>query len=128
MNPCVDFECLGEEASRAALGALEADGLQVVRSFDLIRPGPEACRCPRRGRPGCSCQYSVLLVYPPSGPPAAITVRTHDGRTRLEIVLDPNALPDGELVGRILGSLVEAGGSLGATTPTAISTRGALPA
>jgi hypothetical protein len=128
MNPSVDFECVGEETSRAALGALEAEGLQVVRSFDLIRPGSDACRCPRHGKPGCTCQYSVLLVYPPAGPPAAITVHAYDGRTQLEIVLDPNALPDTELVGRILGSLVEAGGSLAGTTPTAVSRRGVLPA
>ena len=128
MNPSVDFECLWEEAARAALGALEAEGLQVVRSFDLIRPGPDACRCPRHGTPSCSCQFSVLLVYPPSGPPAAITVHAYEGRTHLEIVLDPNALPDTELVGRILGSLEGAGGSLAGTTPTAVSRPGALPA
>jgi hypothetical protein len=128
MNPSVDFECLGEEAARAAHCALEAGGLQVVRSFDLIRPGPVACRCPQHGTPGCTCQYSVLLVYPPSGPPAAITVHAYEGRTRLEIVLDPNALPNAELVGRILASLEEAGGRLAGTSRTTLPRPGALPA
>jgi hypothetical protein len=128
MNPSVDFECLGEDAVRAAHGALEEVGLQVVRSFDLIRPGPDACRCPRHGTPGCTCQYSVLLVYPPAGPPAAITVHAYEGRTRLEIVLDPNALPGTELVDRILASLVEAGGTPAGPSHMNVSKPGALPA
>lgn len=125
MNPSFDFECLGEEAARSAHGALEANGLQVVRSFDLIQPGPEACRCPHRGRPGCTCQYSVLLVYPPSGPPAAITVHAHEGRAHLEVVLDPNALPDAELVRRILASLAGAGERSAGTSHTTVAGPGA---
>lgn len=128
MNPSVDFECLGEEAARAAHGALEAEGLHVVRSFDLVQPGPDGCRCPHHGMPGCTCQYSVLLVYPPSGPPAAITVHAYEGRTHLEIVLDPNALPDAGLISRILASLVDAGGRPAGSSRTPEARPGALPA
>jgi len=128
MNPSVDFECLGEEAARAAHGALEAGGLHVIRSFDLTQPGPDACRCPHHGTPGCTCQYSVLLVYPPAGLPAAITVHAYEGRAHLEIVLDPNALPDAELVRKILALLVEASGRLARASRTPVSRRGALPA
>jgi hypothetical protein len=125
MNPSVEFECLGEEAARAVHGALEAEGLHVVRSFDLIQPGPDACRCPHHGTPGCTCQYSVLLVYPPAGLPAAITVHAYEGRAHLEIVLDPNALPDAGLVRRILASLVGAGGRPAGASRTTVARPGA---
>lgn len=128
MNPSYAFECSGDEAARAAQDALQAEGLQVVRSFDLVRPGPQACRCPHHGTPGCTCQYSVLLVYPPAGPPAAITVHAYDRRAQLEIVLDPNAMPDAELVGRILASLAGAGGRPAGAAPTTVAGPAAHPA
>jgi hypothetical protein len=128
MNPSVEFECLGEEAARAVHGALEAEGLHVVRSFDLIQPGPDACRCPHHGTPDCTCQYSVLLVYPPAGLPAAITVHASEGRAHLEIILDPNALPHADFVRRILALLVEAGGRLAQAPRTPVARPGALPA
>lgn len=124
MNPSFDFDCQGEEAARSARGALEAQGLQVVRSFDLIRPGSEACRCTHHGTPGCTCQYSVLLVYPPSGPPAAITLHAHKGRARLEVVLDPNALPESGLVSRIVASLAGAGGTPAGASCTTVAVTG----
>ena len=79
-------------------------GLQVVRSFDLIQPGPDACRCPHHGTPGCTCQYSVLLVYP--------TRRASGGDDGTQPKVghpvwscsDPNAPPEGDLVNRILAS------------------------
>jgi len=128
MNPFVDFDCSGEQAARAARHALEDGGLQVVRSFDLLGPGSDACRCPKHGTPRCSCQYSVLLVYPIAGPPAAVTAHAYDGRTRLEIALDPNAPPDAGLVGRILASLIAASGTVAGASCLSVPGDGALPA
>lgn len=128
MNPFVDFDCMGELAARAAQSALEKGGLQVVRSFDLVGPGPDACRCPHHGTPRCTCQYSVLLVYPAAGPPAAITVHAYAGRTRLEIALDPNTRADAGLVGRILESLVQTARTVAEAPRLTVPGDGALPA
>lgn len=128
MKPFVDFDCMGVEAARAARDALEGEGLQVVRSFDLLGPGSDACRCPQHGTPPCTCQYSVLLVYPPAGPPAVVTVHAYEGRTRLEIIIDPNALPDPGLVGRILASLAEASGTVAGSARLTVPGEGALGA
>ena len=128
MNPFVDFNCSGEQAAQAAQQSLQERGLQVVRSFDLPEPGSDACGCPHHGTPRCTCQYSVLLVYPAVGPPAAVTAHACNGRARLEIILDPNAPADPGLVGRILGSLVEASKAAAGASRLTASGDAALPA
>jgi len=128
MNPFVDFDCSGEQAARAAQHALQDGGLQVVRSFDLLGAGQDVCRCPHHGTANCTCQYSVLLVYPAAGPPAAVTAHAYDGRTRLEIILDPNAPADARLIDRILASLAEASGDVAGSPRLTVPGDGALPA
>ena len=110
MNPRIEFCCNGEEAARAATDLLSARGLQVVRSFDLqaARAGASACSCPHHGTARCACTYVVLLVYGDGGPPAVVTAHNCGDRTFLEIVLDPNALPDAALVRDIQRALLSA--------------------
>ena len=110
MNPHVDFEGTVMQATLAAQRALEQAGLQVLRSFDLAVAGSEKCACQDHGTRRCTCQYTVLLVYPASGPPAAVASHALGGRARLEVVLDPNAAADAGLVKRILGALASAAG------------------
>jgi hypothetical protein len=110
MNPLIVFHCGGEQAALAARQCLVGQGLQVVRSFDLTGMDSGACGCPHHGTPRCTCQYSVLLVYPDAGPPAVVTAHGREGRTQLEIHIDPNAPPDAGLVNRIRAALLEASG------------------
>lgn len=68
--------------------ALEAVDLWVVQSFDLrsTRALHEGCTCPNHGTERCNCELVVLLVYPPSGDPATLTLDGRDGKTFVYIV------------------------------------------
>jgi hypothetical protein len=116
MNLVVSFESSGEKAAQLAQRSLGQRGLQVVRSFDLLGSESDACSCRYHGTPRCTCQYSVLLVYPAAGPPAVLTVHGHESHTRLEIVLDANSPPNAELIDQILESLAET--SMGSWSPS----------
>ena len=123
MNPRIEFRCSGEEAARTAINLLSARSLHVVRSFDLqaARAGASACNCPHHGSVRCTCTYIVLLVYGDGGPPAAVTAHSCDNQTILEIVLDPNALPDPALVEQVQGALLSADSArVEAVSPTSI--------
>jgi hypothetical protein len=108
MNPQVEFEGTVKQAALAAQRALEQAGLQVQRSFELPGGVPAELPSAEGGIKPCACQYTVLLVYPPSGPPAAVTSQAHGMHARLEVILDPNSDSDLALVHRILGALESA--------------------
>jgi hypothetical protein len=112
MSAAITFECSGERATRLAQRSLERLGLQVERSFDLPGADSDACGCPHHGTPLCTCQYSVLLVYPAVGAPAVVTAHGRETRTRLEVVIDPNCTPDPELVEQIRQTLAQTSLSL----------------
>ena len=112
MNPHFEYQGTARQATLAAQRALEQAGLQVLRSFELLGHGPGDRLCPHHGTRRCACQYTVLLVYPASGPPAAVTSHSNGGHARLEVVLDPNTVPDTVLVNQILGALGSATGDL----------------
>jgi hypothetical protein len=80
-----------------------------VRSFDLSAGDSDACGCAHHGTPRCCCQYSILLVYPPSGAPVVVTAHGREFRTRLEIAADPNAAPPTWLVEQVAAILTETG-------------------
>jgi len=107
MNLVVSLECSGEDAAQWAQRSLGQRGLHVVRSFDLLGSESDACSCPYHGTPRCTCQYSVLLVYPAAGPPAVVTVHGHESHTRLEIVVDANSPPNADLIDKVLETLAE---------------------
>jgi len=125
MNRIVSFECSGEEAAQWAQRRLGQRGLHVVRSFDLLGSESDACSCPYHGTPRCTCQYSVLLVYPAAGSPAVVTVHGHESHTRLEIVVDANVAPDVELVDLIRETLVETSVGLWRPSPAPLPEAGA---
>lgn len=110
MKSRVELWCDGEQAVQTAIDLLNARDLQVVRSFDLqrARSADDTCPCPNHGTERCDCSYMVLLVYPPSGPPAVVTAHSCSDHTILEIALDPNALPDRHLVEQIQDALLDA--------------------
>ena len=128
MNPVVVFECNGERAARLAQRRLGQRGFQVVRSFDLTGSDSDACDCPHHGTPPCTCQYSVLLVYPAAGPPAVVTVHGRESRTRFEIVVDPNVAPDVELFDLIRRTLDETSLGLWGPSPAPLPEAGASTA
>lgn len=117
----ITYECSGAQAADLARRGLERHGLHVVRSFDLAAGQSDACGCPDHGTARCTCQYSVLLVYPPIGAPAVITVHGRASRTRLEIVVDPNSPPDADLAERIQRVLSEASLALSTRQVTALA-------
>jgi hypothetical protein len=117
MSTAITFECNGERATRLAQRGLEGQGLQVERSFDLPGADSDACGCRYHGTPLCTCQYSVLLVYPAAGAPAVVTAHGRESRTRLEIVVDPNSAPDSELVEQIRQTLAGISQSLRPAAP-----------
>ena len=127
MNLVVTLESSGEKAAQLAQRSLGQRGLQVVRSFDLLGSESDACSCRYHGTPRCTCQYSVLLVYPAAGPPAVVTVHGHESHTRLEIVLDANSPPNAELIDQILESLAETSMGLWSPSPAPLPEAGASP-
>ncbi len=128
MNRLIVFHCSGEQAAFAARQCLVGQDLQVVRSFDLTGLDSDACGCPHHGTPSCTCQYSVLLVYADTGPPAVVTAHARQGQTQLEIHIDPNAPPDAGLVNRIWAALVEASGQTASLSRPPIPQAGAQSA
>jgi len=128
MNLVVTLESSGEKAAQLAQRSLGQRGLQVVRSFDLLGSESDACSCRYHGTPRCTCQYSVLLVYPAAGPPAVVTVHGHESHTRLEIVLDANSPPNAELIDQILESLAETSMGLWSPPPASLPEAGASTA
>ena len=106
--------------------ALERQGLDVVRSFDL-RSSSQAwpgCLCQHHGTADCQCQYVVLLVYnrrvfleaappaPPASQPATVTIHGRAEVAQVELVQDPNTQPDPVVVTAILAVLAELGAAV----------------
>ncbi len=55
-----------DDAVAAVMAVLKRRGFWVIRSFDLrsaLDPHDPACSCPHHGTEGCTCRYTVLLVY-----------------------------------------------------------------
>ena len=128
MNLVVTLESSGEKAAQLAQRSLGQRGLQVVRSFDLLGSESDACSCRYHGTPRCTCQYSVLLVYPAVGPPAVVTVHGHESHARIEVVLDANSPPNAELIDQILATLSETSMGLWSPSPAPLPEAGASTA
>ncbi len=61
------------EVVAAVWSALVGRGYHLERSFDLqdaVAHHPADCGCPYHGTGACTCQYVVLLAYPPAARPA----------------------------------------------------------
>jgi hypothetical protein len=84
-----------EQAVEQVTRRLTADGLQVVRSFDLqtARSTHTNCTCPNHGTAECDCQMVVLLVYDKQGEPLTLMAHSQDGQTQFELVDSPQQRP-----------------------------------
>ena len=82
---------------------LSADGLQVIRSFDLrtARAAHVDCPCPHHGNTECDCQMVVLLVYDDLGIPLTLIAHGKDSKTHFALVHPPEQGQE-----RILKSIV----------------------
>lgn len=82
---------------------MTADGMRVVRSFDL----QTACAafsnniCPSHGENPCDCQMVVLLVYDEGSKPLSIVMHGHDRRTQLGLSEDWSQAPNEDLEQRV---------------------------
>jgi len=74
-----------EAAVAQIIRRLKAEGLQVIRSFDLktARMAHTECACPQQGTEQCDCQMVVLLVYEGTGQPITIVAHTKVAHTKV---------------------------------------------
>jgi hypothetical protein len=92
---------------------LERRGYQVIRSFDLqsaLSYQVEHCACPHQQRDECTCQYVVLLAYPPAASdrkaPRVFTARGYEQVTHVALQRD-GSIDQGERFA-LTSALVEA--------------------
>lgn len=84
-----------EDAVALVTATLQQRGFRVVRSFDLasaLDPDDPACSCPHHGTERCTCHYTVLLVYGPSGEiepsnsaPRSVTIHARDAEAHISL-------------------------------------------
>jgi hypothetical protein len=75
-SPFLKFLRPSDETVILAIGKLEQNGFQVVRTFDLqaARLAHSDCSCHHHGKAQCNCQMVVLLVYRGDNPPLTIAI------------------------------------------------------
>ena len=85
----IPLEC--EAAVAQIIRRLKAEGLQVIRSFDLktARMAHTECTCPHHGTEQCDCQMVVLLVYEGTGQPITMVAHDFEGKTHISIEYSP---------------------------------------
>jgi hypothetical protein len=86
---------------------LAADGMKVIRSFDLqtARAAHVDCTCPHHGKDECDCQLVVLLVYDDQGTPITLVAHGKDNKTHFALVDPPESLQERLLKTKILQAM-----------------------
>lgn len=109
----VAVEGSSNQVVAAVWSALLRRGYHLERSFDLqaaIAQHAEGCGCSYHGTSPCTCQYVVLLAYPPDripGPPRVFTVHTYEQMTW--VALQPDGSIGAGETNVLLSALAEAG-------------------
>jgi hypothetical protein len=85
---------------------LDARGADVRLSFDLQAArrrlrDPGSCTCPYHRTSRCTCQYLILQVSFPEGPPLTLVAHGYGHMTRILLANDQQP-PAEQLVARIL--------------------------
>ena len=83
---------------------LSADGMQVIRSFDLqtAMAAHVTCTCPNHGKDECDCQLIVLLVYDDHSLPLTLVAHGKDNKTHFALVDPPERVQQRLLKTKIL--------------------------
>jgi hypothetical protein len=118
MVQSVRFRAPGEQVVGAITAALARRGYSLMRSFDLqtVRARhSEGCACPHHGTAECTCQYVVLLAYPPVragrlAAPSGITAHTNGDTTLVTVHSDQARDGEDRLV--VMAAVLEAAGEL----------------
>jgi len=100
-----------EAAVAQLIRRLKAEGLQVIRSFDLktARMAHTECACPHHGTEECDCQMVVLLVYEGMGQPITMVAHDFEGKTQISIEYSPPPESNRLLEAAILQTLEKEG-------------------
>ena len=112
MAPTLAVERSSREVVAAVWSALLRRGYHLECSFDLqdaVAHHPVGCDCPYHGTAACTCQYVVLLAYPPerlSAPPRVFTFHANGQKTW--VTLHPDSSMDARETRVLLSMLAEA--------------------
>lgn len=100
-----------KNAVKRMMDRLDADGMQVIRSFDLqtAKVAHVECTCPHHGKNECDCQMVVLLVYDKEGTPLTIVAHGKDNKTHFSLVDAPERLQERILKTKILQAMAMEG-------------------
>ena len=100
-----------KRAVKKIMDRFSADGLRVMRSFDLqaAKSAHVNCTCPHHGKKECDCQLVVLLIYGDQGTPFTLVAHSKDSKTRFSLVEPPDGTQEGELKNKIRHALVSEG-------------------
>jgi hypothetical protein len=96
-----------KKAVKRMMDRLAADGMKVIRSFDLqtARAAHVDCTCPHHGKDECDCQLVVLLVYDDQGTPITLVAHGKDNKTHFALVDPPESLQERLLKTKILQAM-----------------------
>jgi hypothetical protein len=96
-----------KKAVKRMMDRLAADGMKVIRSFDLqtARAAHVDCTCPHHGKDECDCQLVVMLVYDDQGTPITLVAHGKDNKTHFALVDPPESLQERLLKTKILQAM-----------------------
>ena len=96
-----------KNAVNRIIDRLTADGMQVIRSFDLqiARAAHVDCKCPHHGKDECDCQLVVLLVYDEQGILLTLVAHGNDNKTHFALADPPKQVQESILKNEILQAL-----------------------
>ncbi len=103
-----DMDCQPAIARLRAMAA--AQGLRVVRSFDLRSAcaTPPDLTCSHHGDVPCDCQVVVLLVYGEQSLfPASLLLHAHRGQTQIEMAASSAQSPQHDLETAVRAAILE---------------------
>jgi len=96
-----------QKAVERMMNRLAADGMQVIRSFDLrtARAAHVECSCPHHGNTECDCQMVILLVYDDLGIPLTLIAHGNGDKTHFALVHPPERVQDRILKSKVLQAI-----------------------
>ena len=96
-----------KEAVKRIIERLSADGMEVIRSFDLqsARTAHVECSCPHHGSYLCNCQMVVLLVYDKLGIMLPVVAHGKDSSTHFALVKPPEQRLERKLKTKVLQAM-----------------------